>query len=453
MSLPPGPRYPAAIQMIGFWKRPLAYLERLRARYGKTFTLRLPASPPLVVLTRPEDVKAIYTAPPDVLAPGQGARILEPIVGANSVILLDGDPHMSQRKLILPSFHGERMERLTGLIEEVTEREVASWADEPELALAPKMQRLTLEIILRAVFGLDPGPRLDALRSRLSALAAYGDKPITMLLPPPPDSVAPVLDRIGPAKGFVRLRDEIDALLFELIEERRADEAGNSERDDVLSTLLEARHEDGSPMSDQELRDELMTLLLAGHETTASTLAWAFERLVRTPAALERLVAEATESEADADGPYLAATIQETLRCRPVLPNTAPRLVVEPIEVGGRRYEPGRAVLRWSPTPICCTTIPTSIPTPTRSGPSAFSTRRPAPTPGSRSGAGAGAASAPASRRSRCGSSCGRSCAPTTCGRSPPAHEHAVRRNITVRPGAGSRIGIGRRPAPVSAAR
>ena len=439
--------------MIGFWKRPLAYLERLRARYGKTFTLRLPASPPLVVLTRPEDVKAIYTAPPDVLAPGQGARILEPIVGANSVILLDGDPHMSQRKLILPSFHGERMERLTGLIEEVTEREVASWADEPELALAPKMQRLTLEIILRAVFGLDPGPRLDALRSRLSALAAYGDKPITMLLPPPPESGDVLLDRIGPVKGFVTLRREIDALLFALIEERRADEAGNSERDDVLSTLLEARHEDGSPMSDQELRDELMTLLLAGHETTASTLAWAFERLVRTPAALERLVAEATESDGDADDPYLAATIQETLRCRPVLPNTAPRLVVEPIEVGGRRYEPGRRGPALVANAYLLHHDPDVYPDPYTFRPERFLDQAPGTYTWIPFGGG----------RRRCiGASFAtlemrivmRAILRTYDVRPLAAtHEHAVRRNITVRPGAGSRIGIGRRPAPVAAAR
>jgi cytochrome P450 len=348
------------------------------------------------------------------------------------------------------------MERLTGLIEEVTEREVASWsawADEPELALAPKMQRLTLEIILRAVFGLDPGPRLDALRSRLSALAAYGDKPITMLLPPPPDNVAPVLDRIGPAKGFVRLRNEIDALLFELIEERRADEAGNSERDDVLSTLLEARHEDGSPMSDQELRDELMTLLLAGHETTASTLAWAFERLVRTPAALERLVAEATESDADADDPYLAATIQETLRCRPVLPNTAPRLVVEPIEVGGRRYEPGRRGPALVANAYLLHHDPDVYPDPYTFRPERFLDQAPGTYTWIPFGGG----------RRRCiGASFAtlemrivmRAILRTYDVRPlAAAHEHAVRRNITVRPGAGSRIGIGRRPAPVAAAR
>jgi cytochrome P450 len=335
-SLPPGPPYPSLIQSIGFWKRPLAYLERLRARYGKRFTVRLPLSPPFVFLTEPEQVKEIYTAPPDVLHPGEGARVLQPIVGANSVILLDGDAHMQQRKLMLPAFHGERMERLTALIERVTEREVAGWAEVngQGLELQPRMQRLTLEIILRAVFGLDPGERLDALRGRLSGLLAYGDQPIT-LLPPPPPWLERALDRAGPVAGFVRLRNEIDRLVFELIEERRGDPG---ERDDVLTMLLDARHEDGSPMSDEELRDELMTLLVAGHETTASTLAWAFERLAREPEVRERLAAEVDAGDDDA---YLTATIQETLRRRPVLPNTAPRFVVEPIEVGGWRYEPG----------------------------------------------------------------------------------------------------------------
>ncbi len=333
-SLPPGPSYPATIQMIGFWSRPLAYLERNRARYGKRFTLRFPLAPPFVMITEPDQIKQVFTAPPDVLRPGEGARVLQPIVGDNSVILLDGGAHMEQRKLMLPAFHGERMERLTGLIERVADAEVASWNGAAELELHPRMQRLTMEIILRAVFGLDPGERLDAMRERLARLAAYGDKPIT-LLGQPPEWMEPALNRFGPVAGFLDLRAEIDALLFELIAERRAEDA---DRDDVLSMLLEARHEDGSPMSQQELRDELLTLLIAGHETTATTMAWAFERLVRQPGALTRLVDEIDAGDED---DYLVATIRETLRHRPVLPNNAPRMVAKPIEVGGWHYEPG----------------------------------------------------------------------------------------------------------------
>ena len=204
-------------------------------------------------------------------------------------------------------------------------------------------------------------------------------------------------------------------------------------------------------MSDQELRDELMTLLVAGHETTASTLAWAFERLVREPR--PRSTGWSTRSTTgDADA-YLTATIQETLRRRPVLPNAAPRLVVE-ADRGRRLALRAAGGPASSPTPTCSTTTPTSIPTPTRSGPSASSTSRPAPTPGSRSGAGAGAASAPASRCSRCGSSCGRSCAPTTCGRSPPptSTRCAATSPCGPAPALGSASGAARRrfPPPAS---
>ena len=225
------------------------------------------------------------------------------------------------------------------------------------------MQRLTLEIILRAVFGLDPGERLDALRDRLARSAAYGDKPIT-LLGQPPEWLEPTLNRYGPLAGFLDAAggDRRAALRADRRAPRRP-----GERDDVLSILLEARHEDGTPMSQQELRDELITLLIAGHETTATTLAWAFERLVREPAALGRLVAEIDAGDGDE---YLTATIHETLRRRPVLPeHRAPP---------GREADRGRGLaLRAGGLPgpqrlPASTTTPTSIRTPTRSGPERF---------------------------------------------------------------------------------
>jgi cytochrome P450 len=338
LALPPGPPYPSLIQGIGLWTRPLAYLERCRARYGKRFTVRFPLAPPFVIISDPDEVKEVFTAPPDVLHPGEGARVLEPLVGKNSVILLDEGAHMEQRKLVLPAFHGEKMGRLAGLMAEVAEREVESWPRKEAIALQPRMQRLTLEIILRAVFGLDPGERLDALRELLGEMLAFGDRPIS-LVPPAPDGLAArVLEKVGPFAEFVRLQQETDELLFQLIEERRG---ADGERDDVLAMLLEARHDDGSPMSAQELRDELMTLLIAGHETTASSLAWAFVRLARLPRVLSELVNE-LETGGDA---YVTATIQETLRRRPVLPNVEPRLVKEPIEVGGWRYPPGACLV------------------------------------------------------------------------------------------------------------
>jgi cytochrome P450 len=321
-QLPPGPRVPSAVQGLGWWSRPVAFIERCRARYGRRFTIRLPGAPPFVMLSDPEELREVFTAPPDVLHPGEGARILEPIVGRHSVILLDEGEHLQQRKLMLPAFHGDGIERLEGLVTRVAEREVARWPVGEPIALHPRFQALTLEIILRAVFGLDPGARLDALRARLTEVLEFGTSPASVLPPLP----------FGPWSRFARGKVEVDALVFELIDERRRE--GSEDRDDVLAMLLAARHEDGSGMSREELRDELMTLLVAGHETTASALAWVFERLTREPEVLARLASGEDEA-------YVTATIQETLRRRPVLPNAAPRMVMRPFEVGGWRYPAG----------------------------------------------------------------------------------------------------------------
>lgn len=330
MRLPPGSRLPSAVQTIGWWTRPHAYMEQCRERFGKRFTFRLLGAPPFVMHSDPEHIREIFTASPEVLHPGEGASILEPIVGRNSVILLDESAHLEQRKLMLPAFHGERMQRLSALVDEVTEREIAGWPRDEPLQLHSRLGALTMEVILRAVFGLDPGPRLDGLRDRLTGMMQFSSKPIS-LLPP----LQRLLGQRGPYGGFFGLREEADALLFELIDEHRAE---GGDRDDVLAMLLEARHDDdGSPMSAQELRDELMTLLVAGHETTASELAWAFTRLAREPEVMARLVEDVDHG----DGSYVTATINETLRRRPVLPNAAPRLVNEPIELGGWSYEPG----------------------------------------------------------------------------------------------------------------
>ena len=326
-TLPPGPRAPRTIQSMGWWNRPLAYLERCRARYGTPFTMRLLGTPPMVAITDPDEIKQTFTAPPDVLHPGEGARLLEPVVGTHSVILLDEAAHMEQRKLMLPAFHGEKMEALSGLVDAVVAEETERWPRDRGEPLHGRLQALTLEVILRAVFGLDRGERLDALRAKLAELLAFGASPLSLM--------PPLRLPFGPWATFERLREQTNVLLFDLIEERRRE---HGERDDVLAMLLEARHEDGSPMTDDELRDELMTLLVAGHETTASGLAWAFERLAREDAVRERLV---SELDRDGDDAYLAATVQETLRRRPVIPNAAPRLTKQEIEIGDYRYPIG----------------------------------------------------------------------------------------------------------------
>jgi cytochrome P450 len=328
---------PRTLQTTAWWNRTVPFLERCRERYGKRFTMRLLQTPPFVHHSEPEHLREIFTAPSEVLHPGEGARILEPVVGANSVILLDERAHLSQRKLMLPAFHGERMQRLAGLMREVTEREVASWPKDEPIAMHPRLQALTLEVILHTVFGLDAGPRLDALRERLGGILDVGARPASTL---------PMLQRGRRWRRFLEMREEADALIYATIDERRSNGGTGpglaNGRDDVLAMLLAARHEDGSPMSPAELRDELMTLLVAGHETTASELAWAFERLTRTPGVLARLT---EEIDAGDDDTYVTATVHETLRRRPVLPNAAPRLVMEPVEVGSWRYEPGACLI------------------------------------------------------------------------------------------------------------
>jgi cytochrome P450 len=274
----------------------------------------------------PEHIREIFTAAPEVLHPGEGARILEPVVGTYSVILLDEKDHLSQRRLMLPAFHGEKMQQLSNLVTEVTEREVASWPTESEVILHPRLQGLTLEVILRAVFGMDPGPRLDSLRDSLTRILDFATRPMTLV---------PYLQKEMGGRSrwaqFLALRKETDALVYGLIDEH----PGGG--DDVLSMLLEARHEDGTPMSPRELRDELMTLLVAGHETTASSLAFGMNLLARNPRVVDELRAE--------DDDYLTATIYEIMRARPVLPNAAPRLVKQPVTIGGWDYEPGVCLL------------------------------------------------------------------------------------------------------------
>lgn len=333
-QLPPGPRMPPVLQSLGAWSRPTAVLERNRRRYGRRYTIRLLGTPPFVVLSDPDEIKEVLTAAPEVLHPGEGARILEPLLGPNSVILLDERPHLEQRKLMLPAFHGERMQALAGLMEKLVEREVARWPREQTIELHSRLQHLTLEIVLRAVFGLERGSRLDELRGLLTNLLAFTESPLSFL-PPPPPWLERVLSIGGPLGRLFALRDKADTLIYGLIDERRG---AGADGVDVLSMLLAAKHEDGSEMSAVELRDELMTALVAGHETTASQLSWAFMHLAREPEICRRL---REEIDAGGDDAYLTATINETMRRRPVLPNAEPRLVKQPVQIGGVEYPPG----------------------------------------------------------------------------------------------------------------
>ncbi|HVS28958.1 MAG TPA: cytochrome P450 [Solirubrobacteraceae bacterium] len=333
-TLPPGPRYPRALQTFGWIARPGPFMERCQARYGDMFTLRVANEGTWVFLADPAAVKQVFTGDPRLLRAGEANVILGPILGDKSVLLLDEPEHMAQRKLMLPPFHGERMQRYRDLIAEITEREIARWPVGEPLALWPQMQAITLEVIMRAVFGVDEGQRLDRLRERLRLMLDWTTDRSRLVR----------MAVLGPARmrthaPLRRVLGSVDEVLLEEIRLRRDDPAVG-ERDDILSMLVQARHEDGSPMADNELRDELMTLLVAGHETTATSLAWAIERLVRHPDKLARLRDEAASDDDDA---YADAVCKETLRLRPVLPIVLRRLT-EPMEIGGRMLPAGVSV-------------------------------------------------------------------------------------------------------------
>ena len=332
-QLPPGPRFPRPVQTVAWLKRPGPFLERARARYGDTFTVRIAQEGEWVMLSDPDAVRQVFTGDPRLLHAGEANTILRPILGSQSILLLDDAAHLAQRKLMLPPFHGERMKRYGDLMTRIAEEEIATWPAGEPLSLAPRMQRLTLEIVLHAVFGIREAARLDRLRVLLTRMLEVTTKPSGFLW----------MATLGPQRVedlgiFRRVMKPIDEALIEEIRARRVDPTV-AERDDILSLLVQATHEDGTPMGDRELRDELLTLLVAGHETTATSLSWAMERLLRHPDAWARLQDEVAAGE-DA---YVDATVKETLRLRPVLPLVL-RKLVEPMEIGGWELPAGVSV-------------------------------------------------------------------------------------------------------------
>jgi cytochrome P450 len=327
--------FPKAIQTALWSRQARRVLYACQDRYGDMFTIRIAYEGTWVILADPEAIKQVFTGDPKVFHAGEGNEILAPVLGRNSLLVLDEERHMSQRRLLLPPFHGERMQGYTETMGEIAAREIDRWPTGTPYALRPRMQAVTLEIILRTVFGVgeDETAKLADLRDALRDFLDLTTNPLMLL---PLVLVGP--DRVRSFGPFRRRIDRVDALIYREIAERRR--VGDLEqRDDILSMLVGARHEDGSPMSDEEMRDELLTLLVAGHETTATSLAWAVERLVRHPEKLERLRSEVE----DGDDAYLTATIQETLRLRPVIALVL-RKLTEPVEIGGRELPAGVAV-------------------------------------------------------------------------------------------------------------
>ena len=318
MALPPEPAMSPLRQTLSWTLRPLGFLDRCRRDLGDSFSLTfLGFERPMVMISDPVAIKALYREPKHGLPPGRNI-FLEPIVGSRSLLLLEGADHLANRKLMLPAFHGERMRSLEPMVAAIVDAEIESWPLGREFPLHPHMQSVTLEVILRVVFGVSEGPRLDRLRDLLRNLLTETSSTGTQLR-------ALLLRRFGGQSDvWGRFEDrlrEVDELLYaEIAEHRRREDL--EERDDILSSLILARFEDGEGLSDTDLRDQLMTLLLAGHETTATGLAWSFDLILGHPEVHARLL----ETLEEGDESYLKAAIIESLRLRPVVPLAGRRL-------------------------------------------------------------------------------------------------------------------------------
>jgi cytochrome P450 len=327
---PAGPSEPPVVQTLRWLLRPISFQESCRRRFGETFSVRfLGFERGMVLLSDPEAIRALYRDPKHGLPPGRTVTLL-PILGGRSLLLLEGSEHLARRRLMLPPFHGERMRAYETTVREVVARDVASWPEREPFALHPRMQRVTLEVILRAVFGVTDNERRTRLGDNLARLlteTSSAGLQFAVL-------VSQRFRGPDPLARLQGLRREINAMLDHEIAERRADP-----REDILSMLLAARFEGGEPMDDAEIRDQLMTLLVAGHETTATGLAWTFDLLVRHPAVLDRLVAEVDAGEQA----YARAVVSESLRLRPVVP-LAGRRLASPLHVDGYELPAGTDV-------------------------------------------------------------------------------------------------------------
>lgn len=325
--LPPGPKLPVLVQSIASLAMTSYLSPALQRRYGDVYSLHLAPAGHVVVLSNPDHIRELFAGPADVFHAGEGNAILGPIMGAHSVLLLDEEAHRVSRKKVMSAFRGEAVATWGPIVEEVAARNVATWPRGKAFAVHPRMNDISLEVIMRLVFGLTEGARFEQMRPLLTTLVQVG--PVIFL-----GWIYPKLERIGPWRRFVALRDEVDRLVYAEIAQRRV-ATDLAERTDVLSRLLVGDPE----QSDAELRDHLITLLLAGHETTASTLAWTFHDLARRPELLQRVRRAADEG----DDAYLEATIKESLRLRPVISNVARRLA-KPATVGGYQLPAGVVV-------------------------------------------------------------------------------------------------------------
>lgn len=346
-SLPDGPKIHRLLRLFKFITRPIQYLEDFAKIYGDNFTVWGSRNTHLVYFSHPQAIEEIFTANPNLFQTGGGGGLLKILLGDNSLILLDGDRHQEQRQLLTPPFHGERMRTYGQAIREITQQVSNEWKIGKPFNIRESMQEITLRTILRVVFGVDEGVRFQELRQLLTSLLdIIGSSLMSSAFFF--SFMQKDLGAWSPWGRVLRLLQKIDQLIYELIQERRAESEQN--RQDILSLLISAHYDDGQPMSDQELRDELMTMLVAGHETTASALTWAFYWLDRLPEVREKLLLELNtlginpEPSNVAKLPYLTAVCQETLRIYPIVINGFLRIAKSPVEIMGYKLPKGTAI-------------------------------------------------------------------------------------------------------------
>ncbi|MDM9586162.1 MULTISPECIES: cytochrome P450 [unclassified Nostoc] len=345
LKLPNGPQTHPWVQTYQWLTNPLEYLEDCAKRYGDIFTLQLGQnSPAQVFISNPQAIQQIFTTDPKQLDSGEPAGIRSPLLGRQSLLALEGKPHQRQRKLLTPPLHGERMLAYGELIRDITQQVINQWQVGETFAVLPSMQAISFQVILKAVFGLEDGPRYEKLNELLITILNPKIpilRTILLLFP----AMRRDLGAWSPWGKYLRLRQQIDQLIYAQIQERKAQP--DPSRTDILSLMMAARDEAGEPMTDLELRDELMTLLVAGHETTATSLSWALYWIHHLPQVREKLLQELDKLGEQPDPnaifrlPYLNAVCSETLRLYPVAISALNRVVKSPLQIGEYNFEPG----------------------------------------------------------------------------------------------------------------
>jgi cytochrome P450 len=330
-TLPPGPSLPQAVQTIGWSLRPMPFMQRCHQRYGDLFTLRIRHAGEWVFLADPEHIKQVFTTDPSTLGAGVANTLLGPVLGPGSVMLMEEPAHITRRRHVLPPFHGQRMLAYGEMIAEIARKEVSQWPVGEPFQLWPRMQTISLEVVMQAVFGTQETPRMTRLRELMKTLTNWMNNPRRLA----------VLAALGPRwlagnRSFMSVMGPVEETVLEEVRERRRNDAPDN--GDIVSLLNQIRHEDGSPLSEKEMRDELVTLITDG--PTSSSMAWAFERLTRHPDKFARL---REEVRAGGESPYLDATVKEVLRLIPAVPVVI-RKLLKPMQIGGYEIPAGVSV-------------------------------------------------------------------------------------------------------------